>query len=36
MLHDARYLPGDERVRDVARAALAGWAGAAASVLPIS
>jgi amidohydrolase len=32
MLHDPRYLPGDDRVRDVARAALAGWAGAAATL----
>jgi amidohydrolase len=27
MLHDPRYLPGDDRIRDVARAALAGWLG---------
>ena len=31
MLHDARYLPGDQVVRDVATALLAGWLGAAAS-----
>jgi amidohydrolase len=29
MLHDARYLPSDERVLDVARALVAGWVGAA-------
>lgn len=35
MLHDPRYLPGDDRVRDVARALVAGWLGAArATVLP--
>jgi amidohydrolase len=33
MLHDPRYLPGDERVRDVARALLAGWVGAARATL---
>jgi amidohydrolase len=32
MLHDARYLPSDERVRDVARAALAGWLGSVTSL----
>ena len=33
MLHDPRYLPGDEMVRAVARAQLAGWLAAAETVL---
>jgi amidohydrolase len=33
MLHDPRYLPGDDRVRDVARALVAGWAGAARAAI---
>jgi amidohydrolase len=33
MLHDPRYLPGDERVRDVARASLAGWLGCVGALL---
>ena len=33
MLHDPRYLPGDERVREVARALLAGWVGAVRATL---
>jgi amidohydrolase len=28
MLHHPRYLPGDDHVRDVARALVAGWLGA--------
>jgi len=28
ILHDPRYLPGDDRIRDVARAVIAGWLGA--------
>jgi amidohydrolase len=32
MLHDPRYLPSDDRVRDVARAALAGWLGSVAAL----
>jgi amidohydrolase len=32
MLHDPHYLPSDERVRDVARAALAGWVGSATAL----
>ncbi len=34
MLHDPRYLPSDDRVRELARAALAGWIGSAAALTP--
>jgi len=32
MLHDPHFLPGDDRVRDVARAALAGYLGCATAL----
>jgi metal-dependent amidase/aminoacylase/carboxypeptidase family protein len=34
MLHDPRYLPADDRVRDVARALVAGWTGAVRATVP--